>query len=436
MGERLIIHMRMDMLPALKACGFTPVGNRKKREYFSLTARVKGFNLKNTDKVYQITNFAYQKKEEIMKTSVKLVLAMMLMMFISVSVFAQGQQAVGGADYPERPIDVVLGWSAGGTSDTTVRAIAREMSEFFDVEIRINNMDGANGGIAYTNVVQSPADGYRWFGGAQVQATYPITKQSKFGWEEMYSFPAGMGATTIYVRTDSGYDDINDLVDAIKSSNRPVNYGTTSRGGNGSIFGAAFAQAAGIEDKVREVPYDGGREAGNYLIAGEVEYISVSLGDVSDWAEEGTLKPLLNLFKEDYVWRGVTFPSIMHDFPELELYTSINPYWGIAVPRDVSEDVLVKIAEAFAYAVEQDRFKAALEARGIIVAPLMGKEADEAAAIVGAGRGWAQYEYDIVDTAPSQFNIPKLNNWKFPYDDVSAGVRPWPEEVEAMADDL
>lgn len=361
-----------------------------------------------------------------MKTSSKLVLVMVLMLVMSLSVFAQGQKVSSGTAFPERPIDVVLGWSAGGTSDTTVRAVAREMSDFLGVEIRINNTDGANGGIAYTNVAQALPDGYRWFGGAQVQATYPITKQSKFGWEEMYAFPAGMGATTIYVRSDSGYNDITDLVAAIKSSKIPVAYGSTSRGGNGSIFGEAFAQAAGVSDKVREVPYDGGREAGNYLIAGEVEFISVSLGDVSDWAEEGTLKPLLNLYKDDFIWRGVTFPSVNNYYPELAVYTSINPYWGIAVPRDVPEDVLIKISEAFAYAVKQDRFKAALESRGIIVSPLMGKAADEAAAIVGAGRGWAQFEYDIVDTSPAKFNIPKLSNWKFPYDDVSGGVRPWP----------
>jgi len=353
-----------------------------------------------------------------------LLLVGLIFLLIAGSVFSQS--------WPERPIDAVVGWSAGGTSDTTVRALAREMSDFLGVEIRVNNMEGANGGISYQNVYQAQADGYRWFGGAQVQATYPITKQAKIGWEEFYPFPAGMGATTIYVRTDSGYETILDLVDAIKESSGNIKYGTTSRGGNGHIFGEAFADAAGISDMVQDIPYDGGREAGNYLIAKAVEYISVSLGDVADWAEEGTLKPLLNLYSEDYEWRGVVFPSVNHHYPELEPYTSINPYWGIAIRRDTPEEIVVKIAEAFEYAVQQQGFKDALTGRGIIVAPLMGEAADKAVAMVGSGRGWAQFDYGIVDTSPSEFNVPRLADWEWPYNESSANVKPWPDKVEEI----
>ncbi len=60
--------------------------------------------------------------------------------------------SVSSQNWPTRPIDAIVGWSAGGTSDTTVRALAREMSEFFGVEIRVSNMVGANGGIAYQHV--------------------------------------------------------------------------------------------------------------------------------------------------------------------------------------------------------------------------------------------------------------------------------------------
>lgn len=335
-------------------------------------------------------------------------------------------QAQGAAEWPRRPIEIVVGWSAGGTSDITVRSLAREMSEYLDVEIRITNMEGANGGIAFTNVADGAADGYRWFGGAQVQATYPITQQSRHGWEVMFPFPAGMGATTIYVRSDSGFESVTDLVDWIKAQPGTVNFGTTSRGGNGSIFAAAFADAAGISDRVVEIPYDGGREAGRFLVAGEVPFISVSMGDVADWAEAGTIKPVLNLYHEDVTWRGVNFPAVGRYFPQLEIYTAINPYWGIAVPRETPEPVMERIVSAFNHAVQQERFKSALDERGILVAPLTGNRADEAAALVGAGRGWAQYDLDIVDISPARFQIPRLGAWQFPYNDSSRNVRPWP----------
>ena len=367
-----------------------------------------------------------------MKELSKRIFVVLIVLMLCPALFAEGQSDSAGSDFPTRPVTVMLGWSAGGTSDTTVRALAAEMGDFFGSEIKITNMEGANGGIAYQNVYQAESDGYRWFGGAQVQATYPITKQAKVGWEVSYPFPAGMGATTIYVRSDSGYDDWPTLVEAIKGSTNTVKYGTTSRGGNGSIFGGAIADAAGIADQVQEVPYNGGREAGRYLLSGDVEYISVSLGDVSDWAVDGRIKPIANLYDTDIEWEGVTFPTVTKYYPELAPYTSINPYWGISISRDTPEDVVVKIAEAFVYAVKQDRFKKALYDRGIIVDPKMGVAADNAAAIVGAGRGWAQFEYGIVDTSPATFNIPKVKDWSWPPNEAAKNVRPWPKEVEAL----
>lgn len=373
-------------------------------------------------------------KEVCMKKARRLswILGLSLLVSFNLLLLPGSNSVAIGGEWPERPITAVVGWSAGGTSDTTVRALAQEMSEVLGVDIKISNMSGANGGISYQNVFQSPNDGYKLFGGAQVQGTYPITKQAKVGWEEFYPFPAGMGATTIYVRSDSGYDDLPALIKAIKSSDKVVKYGSTSRGGNGSIFGGVLAEAAGIKDKVREVPYNGGREAGRYLLSGDVEFISVSLGDVADWAEGGKVKPLVNLYSEDFVWRGVTFPSINRYYPELEVYMSINPYWGFAIKRDTPAPIVEKIAKAFVHAVKQDRFKAALEARGIIVDPKMGVAADKSVAIVGAGRGWAQFDVGIVETSPATFNIPRVKDWSWPPNDAAKNVAPWPAAVEAL----
>ncbi|MGI6558968.1 MAG: tripartite tricarboxylate transporter substrate-binding protein [Limnochordia bacterium] len=165
---------------------------------------------------------------------------------------------------PNRAINMIVGWTAGGTSDTTARGLAMEMSEYLGVPIQVTNVDGANGGMAGQRVADAKADGYTLFGGTQLHGTWKIMGQAKCSWEDFYVFTAGMGGTTIYVKGDSPYKDLTDLVEAIKKSDKTVNYGTTSPGGNGAIFAAAFAQAAGIADKVREIPYKGGRDAGRY----------------------------------------------------------------------------------------------------------------------------------------------------------------------------
>ena len=336
------------------------------------------------------------------------------------------------ANYPTRPINMIVGWTAGGTSDTTARALAMEMSEYLGVTIQVTNVDGANGGMAGTRVAISRPDGYTLFGGTQLHGTWPIMGQSDYSWEDFYVFSGGMGGTTIYVKGDAPYRDLNDLVEAIKQSDRVVNYGTTSPGGNGAIFGAAFAQAAGIEDKVREIPYKGGRDAGRFLLSGEVEFVSVSLGDISDWAEAGTVRPLANLYNRDYVWRGVTFPSVTHFYPELEIYSAINPYWGFSFRRDTPPEIAQKLIDAFVYAVKQDRFKAAIESRGIIYAPLMGTAADQIVSKVSSARGWPQYALGITDNSPADFGVPPITEWSWPPNERAANLIPWPEGVDEL----
>ena len=109
------------------------------------------------------------------------ILGLSLLVSFNLLVLLGSNSVAIGAEWPDRPITAVVGWSAGGTSDTTVRALAQEMSGVLGVDIKISNMSGANGGISYQNVFQSPNDGYKLFGGAQVQGTYPITKQAKVG---------------------------------------------------------------------------------------------------------------------------------------------------------------------------------------------------------------------------------------------------------------
>ncbi|MGI6038516.1 MAG: tripartite tricarboxylate transporter substrate binding protein [Limnochordia bacterium] len=357
------------------------------------------------------------------KLSFFLVVAL-LIMTLSVGVLAEWK--------PNRAITMIVGWTAGGTSDTVARALAFEMSEYLGVPIQVTNVDGANGGIAGQRVALSRADGYTLFGGTQLHGTWPIMGQADVGWESFYPFTAGMGGTTIYVRGDSPYNDLNDLVEAIKKSDKVVNFGSTSAGGNGSIFGNAFAEAAGIADKVREIPYQGGRDAGRYLLSGEVEFVSVSLGDIADWAEAGQVRPIANLYHSDFVWRGVTFPSITHYYPELEIYSAINPYWGFSVHRDTPEEIVVKLAEAFVHAVKTERFQEALDSRGIILAPMMGVVADQVVSKVSSARGWPQYELGIIDNSPANFDVPKIQDWSWPPNAAAANARPWPAKIEEL----
>ena len=72
---------------------------------------------------------------------------------------------------PKKPIAIYVGWSAGGSSDITSRAVVMEMEKKLGQRILVTNVGGALGSIGATQVATAPANGYLWFGGAAVHGT-------------------------------------------------------------------------------------------------------------------------------------------------------------------------------------------------------------------------------------------------------------------------
>ena len=334
--------------------------------------------------------------------------------------------------WPERPITLIVGWSAGGTSDITARALAREMEEYLGRPIQVTNVDGALGSIGARRVAASAPDGYTWFAGAAVHGTWRVSGQATIGWEDFYAFLAAVQPTTVYVRADSPYRDIHDLLEAVRARPGALRYGTPGPGSNGAIFAGLLLEAAGLGEQAVHVPYGGGREAGRFLLAGEVQFISVTMGDVSDWAAAGQLRPLANLYETDIEWGRVTFPTVRRYFPDLVRYTAINPYFGVYIPRAVPAPVLERIADAFVHAVQQERLKKTLvDDRGFVLAPVFGVEADKIMSQIESARSWSLFRLGIAPNPPDRFGIPTIESWSWPPHDRARAAQPWPASVEA-----
>ncbi|MBW2431672.1 MAG: hypothetical protein JRF56_22170, partial [Deltaproteobacteria bacterium] len=227
--------------------------------------------------------------------------------------------------WPDKPIAVYVGWSAGGSSDTTTRAVCLEMEKKLGQRILVTNVTGALGGIGATQVAEAPADGYLWFGGSAVHGTWPVLGHSKYSWNDFYAMLSVVFPTTIYVKGDAPWNTLDEFLAEIKAKPKGTfKFGSPGAGSNGAIFGGVLMEAAGITEKVIPVPYKGGREAGRYLLSGDVSFTSVTMGDLSDWAVAGRVKPLANLYSEDITFEGVMFPSAVKKFPSLAPYQAIN----------------------------------------------------------------------------------------------------------------
>jgi len=342
-------------------------------------------------------------------------------------------EGTAGAAWPVRPISVFVGWAAGGASDIVTRALALEMEKPLGTRITVTNITGALGAIAARQVLTAPPDGYTWFGGAAVHGTWPVLGAGPVSWNQFYSWLAVMFPTTIYVRSDSPWNTLGDLLAEIKAKPGKLKYGHPGPGSNGEIFAGVLLATAGLKGQAISIPYSGGREAGKFLLGKEIDFISVTMGDVSDWAKAGLLRPLANLYTKPIKFEGVEFRPVTETFPKLAPLVAINPFFGIYVSRKVPEEVIVRITEAFVYAIKQDRFrKIAVEERAGILMPLFGIESDKTMSKIESARSWPLFELGIAPLNPSKLGIPRLEEWKWPPHARAEFLRPWPERVELL----
>jgi len=111
----------------------------------------------------------------------------------------------------------------------------------------------------------------------------------------------------------------------------------------------------------------------------------------------------------------------------------INPFFGVYIHRDTPEEIVVKIADAFLFAIEQESFKkTTVKERAMFIDPLIGVESDKMMSKIESARSWPLFEGGIAPVDPSTLGIPKIEEWKWPPHERAKTVRPWPEKVEKM----
>ncbi|UCH63412.1 MAG: tripartite tricarboxylate transporter substrate binding protein [Fidelibacterota bacterium] len=354
------------------------------------------------------------------------------------SLLLAGFAAVSAPEWPQKPITVYVGWTAGGSSDVTTRALVLEMEKKLGSKVLVTNIPGANGSIGATQVAKAPPDGYFWFGGAAVHGTWPVLGYSDVSWTDFYAFLDLVMPTTIYVLKNAPWNTLQELIADIKASPKGrFRYGHPGAGSNGEIFGGLLLETAGAAGKARSIPYNGGREAGRYLLSKEIDFASVTMGDLADWAAAGRIRPLVNLFLRETVFEGVRYPPITDVYPELAPYQAINPCYGVYVRRDTPAEIVTKIAEAFVYAIQQEAFlDIVIRERAGILMPRLGRASDEQMARIESARGWALFRLGVAPNDPSEFDVPELHEWSWPPHQRAAALRPWPEAVETIYDRL
>ncbi|WP_226562486.1 tripartite tricarboxylate transporter substrate binding protein [Salipiger thiooxidans] len=273
------------------------------------------------------------------------------------------------ADYPEKPVEVIVGYSAGGGTDVMARTVAQFLEkELGDgASVVVKNMPGAGGQIGFTEVAEAAPDGYT-LGTFNLPAALALTKDRAADYGvESYTYLANFveDPNTITVAASSKFQTLDELIEAAKADPGAITLGLSSLGGNDHFGANMMAEASGAEFTL--VPFKGASNARTAIMGAHVAAGTMTLGQTTGFPDE--LRVLAVLADERSPFRP--------DVPtakELGYDVQMSSLRGIVAPAGMDEAVAEKLRAALTAVNATPEFQAMMEEQGNPIAFMVGDE--------------------------------------------------------------
>jgi len=190
---------------------------------------------------------------------------------------------------PNRPINLIVPWAAGGSTDQITRLTAAQLEPLLGQTIVIVNQGGASGALGTRSALEATKDGYTWTAGAaQDLGVYETLGLLKTRITDWHVFTNVANIQVLSVSANSPYKTVKELLDAMKAKPGQISVGTAGVTSTGHNAMEAIAKATGV--KYRHVAYDGGTPAVVSVVAGETDVTAQSAVEQVDMGARRDLR--------------------------------------------------------------------------------------------------------------------------------------------------
>ncbi|NKC29837.1 Bug family tripartite tricarboxylate transporter substrate binding protein [Falsiroseomonas selenitidurans] len=270
--------------------------------------------------------------------------------------------ALAQEGFPSRPLRLVVGFTPGGATDTSARAIAPKMSEVLGQPVVVENRPGAGSNIASEVVARSPADGHTLLLatlGALVVSPM-VLRLPVDPARDLVPVSVAVDLFNILVLpTDRPWRSVADLVAAAKAAPGQLSYGTSGIAGGPHLAGLLFNRTAGVDTTA--VHYRGGGLVVNDLLAGRVDFSFATAASVLAQVRADKLRALAIPHLE----RSRLMPEIP-TVAESGLPGFDVPSWyAVMAPRGTPETAIARVNAAMRVALADAATAAALNRNGL-----------------------------------------------------------------------
>ena len=264
--------------------------------------------------------------------------------------------AAAWADYPEKPVRIVVGFTPGGGPDIIARHLAQELGAIWKQQVIVENRPGAGGSVAAALVARAPADGTTLLSVSSAHAAAPAI-YSKLPYETKELAGVTQTGTSKYVLVVSPslrISSLRQLLQVVKE--KPGSFNFSSAGvGSGTHFAAEILKARAAIDVVH-VPFKGIPEALSETMTGRVQFFMAPIANAVGPLKDGRLVALAVSSRE----RDALLPQVPTveeaGVPGYESTLWFGLLTGSAVPRPLIEKISVDAGKVLGSAATRERW--------------------------------------------------------------------------------
>ncbi len=264
------------------------------------------------------------------------------MLRITLAILLTLVAGAASAQYPARPVKLIVGFAAGGPTDILTRHMARHLTEKLGQQFVIENKPGATGNIATEYVITQPPDGYTILVTTTANAiNMTFLQKSAFNFLRDMEPVAGLASFTYLMLVNPGVPakTVPEFIAYAKANPGKINFASGGIGSSNQLAAELFKAMTGTD--LVHVPYRGNAAAYADLLSGNIHLIFADVASGLPHAQSGALRAL-----------GVTAPTRLATLPDIPAIAETVPgyeangWYGFAAPKGTPADVVAKLNAA------------------------------------------------------------------------------------------
>lgn len=278
------------------------------------------------------------------------------------------------ANFPEKPVRIVVPFPPGGGTDLVVRALAAGMATELNQSVIIENKSGAGTVIGTDFVAKSPPDGYTLLVGTFAFAVNP-SLLAKLPFDTNKAFDPvvliSRSPNVLVVRADSPYKSVQDIVQAAQANPGKMTYASQGNGTSAHLAAELFNALAKVN--ILHIPYKGASAALTDIVGGQVDLMFATSAGATPLLDSGRLRAL-----------AVTTPERSPAFPALPTMIEAGvpdyqatSWYGLYVPAGTPTAVIARLNAAATKVAQAEAFKSRVASEGLVISTGTPKQLDE-----------------------------------------------------------